>query len=204
VAGESSYHHGSLPQVLIEVSLDLIAERGLDGFSLATAAKAAGVSVAAPYRHFANKAALLGAIARTGFAQLEATLRAAVARYPDDPVEALLELGSAYIGFVVANPALAGVMFSVRGREPESDAGLAALGVLGEVLANLDATGRLTVPLDTALRATWALVHGLAVLHTGGMRTISEEDAPLLRRQVLRPLLDGGLLAPAGPGVSPR
>ena len=84
-------------------------------------------------------------------------------------------------------------MFSVRGREPESDAGLAALGVLGEVLARLEAAGRLAVPLDTALRATWALVHGLAVLHIGGMRTISEEDAPLLRKQVLRPLLDGML-----------
>jgi AcrR family transcriptional regulator len=193
VAGGSTYHHGSLHQVLIDVSLDLIAEHGLEGFSLATAAKAAGVSVAAPYRHFTNKAALLGAIARTGYAQLGAALREAADRHPDDPVEALLELGSAYVGFVIDQPALASVMFSVRGREPESDAGLAALGVLGDVLARLEAAGRLAVPLDTALRATWSLVHGLAVLHTGGMRTISEEDAPLLRKQVLRPLLDGML-----------
>jgi AcrR family transcriptional regulator len=193
VAGGSTYHHGSLRQVLIDVSLDLIAEHGLEGFSLATAAKAAGVSVAAPYRHFTNKAALLGAIARTGYAQLGAALRKAADRHPDDPVEALLELGSAYVGFVIDQPALASVMFSVRGREPESDAGLAALGVLGDVLARLEAAGRLAVPLDTALRATWSLVHGLAVLHTGGMRTISEEDAPLLRKQVLRPLLDGML-----------
>jgi AcrR family transcriptional regulator len=193
VAGGSTYHHGSLRQVLIDVSLDLIAEHGLESFSLATAAKAAGVSVAAPYRHFTNKAALLGAIARTGYAQLGAALQEAADRHPDDPVEALLELGSAYIGFVIDQPALASVMFSVRGREPESDAGLAALGVLGDVLARLEAAGRLAVPLDTALRATWSLVHGLAVLHTGGMRTISEEDAPLLRKQVLRPLLDGML-----------
>lgn len=193
MAGGSTYHHGSLRQVLIDVSLDLIAEHGLEGFSLATAAKAAGVSVAAPYRHFTNKAALLGAIARTGYAQLGAALREAADRHPDDPVEALLELGSAYVGFVIDQPALASVMFSVRGREPESDAGLAALGVLGDVLARLEAAGRLAVPLDTALRATWSLVHGLAVLHTGGMRTISEEDAPLLRKQVLRPLLDGML-----------
>jgi AcrR family transcriptional regulator len=193
VAGGSTYHHGSLRQVLIDVSLDLIAEHGLEGFSLATAAKAAGVSVAAPYRHFTNKAALLGAIARTGYAQLGAALLEAADRHPDDPVEALLELGSAYVGFVIDQPALASVMFSVRGREPESDAGLAALGVLGDVLARLEAAGRLAVPLDTALRATWSLVHGLAVLHTGGMRTISEEDAPLLRKQVLRPLLDGML-----------
>jgi hypothetical protein len=104
VPERSAFHHGSLPQVRIEVSLDLIAEHGLDGFSLATAAKAAGVSVAAPYRHFANKAALLGAIACTGFEQLGAVLRAADARYPDDPVEALLEQGVAYIGFVIDHP----------------------------------------------------------------------------------------------------
>jgi AcrR family transcriptional regulator len=195
VPGDTAYHHGSLPQVLIEVSLDLIAESGLESFSLARAAKAAGVSVAAPYRHFANKAALLGAIARSGFEELGATLRTAADQYPDDPVESLLEQGSAYIGFVVSRPALASVMFSTRGRDPQSNAGLAALAVLGETLARLERDGRLAVPLDTALRATWALVHGLAMLHTGGMRTISEEDAPVLRMQVLRPLLDGGLLA---------
>lgn len=177
------------------MSLDLIAESGLESFSLARAAKAAGVSVAAPYRHFANKAALLGAIARSGFEELGATLRTAADQYPDDPVESLLEQGSAYIGFVVSRPALASVMFSTRGRDPQSNAGLAALAVLGETLARLERDGRLAVPLDTALRATWALVHGLAMLHTGGMRTISEEDAPVLRMQVLRPLLDGGLLA---------
>ncbi|OLT12376.1 hypothetical protein BJF78_03920 [Pseudonocardia sp. CNS-139] len=112
----SGYHHGSLPQVLIEVSLDLIAEHGLDGFSLVRAAKAAGVSPAAPYRHFENKAALLGAIARTGYAQLGRELREAADRHPEDPVEALLELGSAYVDFVVARPAMSSVMFTVRGR----------------------------------------------------------------------------------------
>lgn len=196
MAGESPYHHGSLPQVLIEVSLNLIAEHGLDAFSLATAAKAAGVSVAAPYRHYTNKAALLGAIAAHGYEQLRAALLAAATRYPDDPVEALLEQGSAYVDFVISNSALASVMFSNSGREPQSEAGPAALAVLGETLTRLQAEARLTVPLDIALRAAWALVHGLAMLHTGGMRTISEDNAPALRRQVLRPLLLGGLVQP--------
>ncbi|MHA6628794.1 TetR/AcrR family transcriptional regulator [Pseudonocardia sichuanensis] len=192
----SGYHHGALRQALIDASLELIETHGVEGFSLATAARAAGVSAAAPYRHFANRAALLGEIAAAGFGQLRDVLRAAAARHPDDPVEALLEQGSDYIGWVVAHPAHAAVMFSTRGREPQSDAGLAALAELGAVLGRLAEGGRLAVPVDTALRTTWALVHGLAVLHLGGMRTISEEDVPRLRRQVLRPLLDGGLLRP--------
>lgn len=191
---DNGYHHGALPQAIIEASLELIAEHGLEGFSLAKAAKAAGVSAAAPYRHFANKAALLGAIAVFGFERLSAALRAAKADRQDDPVAELLDLGSAYIDFVITNPALAMVMFSTHDRPPQSAAGQEALGVLGEVLGRLHHQGRLTVPVDVALRATWATVHGVAVLHAGGMRTFQDNEGPAAYRQILRPLLDGGLL----------
>lgn len=188
------YHHGSLHRTLIEASLGLIQEHGVDGFSLAQAAKAAGVSVAAPYRHFENKRALLNEVARFGFAELGDRMRTEAARTPLDPVETLLDLGSAYVGFAVERPALFTVMFSNRGRDPQSNSGLASLGILGETLARLDANGQLRVPVDTALRSTWSLVHGLAMLHIGGMRTIAQEDAPDLRRDILRPLLVGGIL----------
>jgi AcrR family transcriptional regulator len=190
----ASYHHGSLPQALIAASVELIGRDGLEGFSLARAARAAGVTPAAPYAHFADKTDLLAAIADTGFRRLADELTAAATA--DDPADALLDLGSAYVGFVVANPALSSVMFARRGRPPRSDAGLTALGVLGGVLERLAAAERLRVPVDTALRASWALVHGLAVLTAGGMRTLSDEDGPEVRRTVLRTLTDGGLLTP--------
>lgn len=194
---KAGYHHGSLRRSLIEASLRLIDERGVEGFSLAQAAKAAGVSVAAPYRHFENKSALLDAVAAFGFTELASRLQEAATEHPDDLVDTLLDLGNAYVSFAAARPPLFTVMFSNRGRTPQSNSGLASLAVLGDVLGRLEALGRLSVPLDIALRSTWSLVHGLAMLHIGGMRTITEEDAPALRLDILRPLLTGGILAAA-------
>lgn len=190
------YHHGSLRQTLIDVSLDLISSRGVDAFSLAEAAQLAGVSVAAPYRHFRNKAAVLGAIADDGFRQLAEELRRAAAATPDAPERGLVELAMAYVDFAVRNSARFSVMFDLAGRAPQSAAGLEALAVLGDTLEELHERGRLTMAVDTALRATWSLAHGLAVLRIGGMRTIAEEDSPELRRQVFTAML-AGVLRPA-------
>jgi AcrR family transcriptional regulator len=203
-AQKTPYHHGSLQRALIEASLELIQRHGVDGFSLAQAAKIAGVSVAAPYRHFENKRALLNAVASFGFQELGNRLDAAALLNADDPVEVLLDLGSEYVAFAIDRPALFTVMFSNRGRDPQSQSGLATLAVLGNTLEHLAADGRLAVPLDTALRSTWSLVHGLATLHVGGMRTIAEEDAPRLRREILRPLLSGGILLEASSGRQVR
>ena len=201
---KAPYHHGSLQRALIEASLDLIHRHGVDGFSLAQAARAVGVIVAAPYRHFENKRALLNAVARYGFQELGGRLDATARRHADDPAEALLHLGSEYVAFAVDRPALFTVMFSNRGRDPQSDAGLASLAVLGNTLEQLAVDGRLAVPIDIAIRSTWSLVHGLATLHIGGMRTIIEADASRLRRDILRPLLSGGILLSGGPDPSRR
>jgi AcrR family transcriptional regulator len=200
---KAPYHHGSLQRALIEASLDLIQRHGVDGFSLAQAARAVGVSVAAPYRHFENKRALLNAVARYGFQELGERLDAAARRHADDPAEALLELGSEYVAFAVDRPALFTVMFSNRGRDPQSDAGLASLAVLGNTLEKLAVDGQLAVPIDIAVRCTWSLVHGLAALHIGEMRTITEADTPRLRRDILRPLLSGGILLAGDSRPSP-
>ncbi|GAB3748595.1 TetR/AcrR family transcriptional regulator [Microlunatus parietis] len=185
------YHHGSLRRTLIDVAVELIASHGVDGFTLAEAAKRAGVSAAAPYRHFAGKADLLGAIADDGFERLAADLREAVSEQAPDG--GLVDLALAYVDFSVREPARFTVMFDAGGRAPRSNAGLAALGVLGGVLESLHARGRLAMPVDTALRATWSLAHGMAVLRLGGMRTIAEEDSPQLRRQVFTAMLAGVL-----------
>ncbi len=67
-----SYHHGNLREALLEAALRLITERGLAGFAFAELARAAGVSPAAPYRHFRDRNALLAELARRGFEQLQA------------------------------------------------------------------------------------------------------------------------------------
>jgi AcrR family transcriptional regulator len=190
---KSSYHHGSLESALIDTALVLIEEQGVDGFSLASAARRAGVSVAAPYRHFANRRELLDAVARRGFTELGERLRAVRTDDTDD-VGLLLEQGLAYVRFAVDKPALFRVVFDSRGRDPQSSVGPAALAALGETLGRLEAAGRLRVSLDTALRLCWATVHGVAMLTIDGMRTFTEEDSETLRRQVLSPMLTGGVI----------
>ena len=75
-SGRAGYHHGNLPRALIDTTLDLVAERGVHGFSMAEASRRLGVAVAAPYRHFADRDALLAAVAvRAGEALAERLAR---------------------------------------------------------------------------------------------------------------------------------
>ena len=74
---ERGYHHGNLKEALLQAALRLIAEKGPAGFTFADAARLAGVSPAAPYRHFRDRDELLSSIAQRGFEQFEAVLTAA-------------------------------------------------------------------------------------------------------------------------------
>src|SRR5271154_2770181 len=98
-----TYHHGDLKRALTDAALALVREKGPKGFSLSEAARRAGVSVAAPYRHFADKAELLAAVAEEGFIQLHEALSAAGAAAPN-PKNRVIQLGRAYVGWAVAHP----------------------------------------------------------------------------------------------------
>lgn len=92
----ATYHHGSLRQALIDGAREILAERGHDQFSLNEVARRAGVSTAAPYRHFESKDDLLAAVADQGYATLHQTLERTAAS-TDDVRERLLRLGGAYV-----------------------------------------------------------------------------------------------------------
>ncbi|GAB3569069.1 TetR/AcrR family transcriptional regulator [Amycolatopsis endophytica] len=94
------YHHGNLRDELVRVSLDLIAERGVAGFSVAEVARRAGVSPAAPYRHFPERESLLAAVAATVAGQLADRAREAIAA-EDDPVGALAAAAGAYTAYLI-------------------------------------------------------------------------------------------------------
>lgn len=189
------YHHGALRRAMIDAALRLIDERGVEGFSLAQAAREAGVSVAAPYRHFENKRALLNEVAAFGFEELGRSLRQLDDDRSGEVVTDLIDLGLGYIDFAIERPPLFTVMFISRGRDAQSVAGLAALSVLGDAVQRLADGGRLTVSAEAAVQALWCQVHGLAMLQLGGMRTFAEADTAQ-RRAALRPLLEGGILLP--------
>jgi len=130
-----TYHHGDLERALVDTAITLIAKKGADAFTLREVARQVGVSHAAAYRHFADKSALLEAIAVQGYRELAVRLRAAIARVPHAEVEKrLLRIGVAYAMFAVEQEPRFRVMTRPRGEElrsPDLEAATdAALGVL--------------------------------------------------------------------------
>jgi AcrR family transcriptional regulator len=109
----STYHHGDLPRALRDAATRLLAERGSDGLTLREAARLVGVNHAAAYRHFADKRALLAAVAEDGYAKLAREMHGADTRSPD-PAERLRRIGTAYVSFARADPALFALMTGPR------------------------------------------------------------------------------------------
>src|ERR1700686_2675699 len=108
---ERGYHHGNLKEALLQAALRLIAEKGPAGFTFADAARLAGVSPAAPYRHFRDREELLSSIAQRGFEQFEAVLTAAWDDGRPDTVTAFERVGKAYLAFAREEPAFYSAMF---------------------------------------------------------------------------------------------
>src|SRR5438309_10011162 len=95
-SGPRGYHHGNLKEALMRAALELIAEKGPAGFTFAEAARSAGVSPAAPYRHFRDRDELLASVALQGFGQFEAALTRAWDGGRPDPFAAFERMGKAY------------------------------------------------------------------------------------------------------------
>lgn len=192
------YHHGDLRRHLIVAARDEVEEFGAEGVVLTRLATTCGVSVAAPYRHFANKEALLAAVAAEGFAELGEALRAAtgVGARPEDR---LVEAGVAYVRYAVANPQLFRLMFHEGVREAVGPEGEASL----QVLVGLVSACPLAVHVSTAVRASWAFVHGQAALAVGGMGSFGAVSEERVRGDIAT-LLHGMLSGDDDAGVPPR
>src|SRR5208283_2095149 len=109
--GQRSYHHGNLREALMRAALELIGQKGPAGFTFAEAARWAGVSPAAPYRHFRDRDELLASVALQGFEQFEAVLARAWDQGRPDVFVALDRLGKAYLEFARTEPAYYSAMF---------------------------------------------------------------------------------------------
>ncbi|MBV9332301.1 MAG: TetR/AcrR family transcriptional regulator [Alphaproteobacteria bacterium] len=151
------YHHGDLRNALLEAARSLLEEKSLADLSLRAVARRAGVSHAAPYRHFPNHESLLVELAVEGFATLRADLDAA-ARLNGPQSDRIAAIGAAYMRFVAQRPAQARLMFgpSLPNREQYAALSAAADAIGEDIGATLG---------DPALGiAVWAGVHGLAML----------------------------------------
>lgn len=191
---KSRYHHGDLRNALIGASLLLIQERGPKGFSLTEAARRAGVSAAAPYRHFQDKDSLLAAIALQGTLLLAKQLKAAIAQASENPGEGIVAGVEAYVHFARQQPAYFRCMFGAdldKAQYPELvtavQSALALVAPLLDVL--LGHSHDRPIPLPTIAAELWAIAHGVAALVVdGAFEQIVRDVAPeqLVRGLVLR------------------
>lgn len=172
---ERGYHHGNLKEALLQAALGLIAEKGPAGFTFADAARTAGVSAAAPYRHFRDRDDLLANIAQRGFEQFEQVLTQAWDDGRPNTVTAFERLGKAYLAFARNEPAFYSAMFE-SGIPADSDPALAAAGerAFGVIRAAAERLAALTppgVPRPPALMMAlhiWSMSHGIASLFGRG------------------------------------
>lgn len=193
-AGRRGYHHGNLREELIRAALGLIAEKGASGFTFADAARSAGVSSAAPYRHFRDRDALLADVARRGFERFTTALGQAWNDGKPEPFGAFEAMGRAYLAFARDEPAYYAAMFetdlSVE-RHPElRQAADAAFGALRGAAETLCAE----LPRETRPPAlmislhVWTMSHGVASLFVRpneGRRPLPMTPEELLEAGVL-------------------
>jgi len=198
------YHHGNLREALIDAALNLIAQKGPGGFTFADAARSAGVSSAAPYRHFRDRDALIADVARRGFELFEAHLEKAWDGGRPEPFKAFENVGRAYLSFARSEPAYYSAMFEA-GVAPETDAGLrqasdrafAVLRRASEALSANAPTAARPPALMMSLHV-WALSHGIASLFArgdAGRRSLPMTPEDLLEAAVLIYLRGLGLIA---------
>src|SRR5437667_10900095 len=192
---ERGYHHGNLKEALLQAALDLIAQKGAAGFTFADAARMAGVSPAAPYRHFRDRDELLSSIAQRGFEQFEALLAQAWDDGRPDTVTAFERVGKAYLAFARNEPAFYSAMFESSVPVDSSPALLAAserafaiIRAAADRLAALAPPGMPRPPVMLVASHIWSMSHGVASLFGRGdaaRRKLPMSAEDLLEAEVL-------------------
>jgi AcrR family transcriptional regulator len=171
----SRYHHGDLAAACVHAAMELLEENGgTAGLSLRAVARRAGVSPGAPYRHYADRDALISAVAAVGYRELAGCMAAAHAAptTPDD----LVAIGIAYVEFALRRPALFQLMFGAP-CDRENAERVAATTAVGELVRGGVRASFPDSDVEAMSNAVWSLVHGLAFLHLDGKFDASEPVA---------------------------
>lgn len=168
------YHHGDLRRAVIETALDMLREEKGWQFTLREVARRAGVSHAAPYKHFPDKAALLAEIAMIGFDRLRESLSAAKSEAPKTLRDEITPIARAYVAFGTDNPALYRLMFSAGEDKVVgvhlNERALAVFDVALETLRRGQAAGSIRKrPIEGQAAAWWGLIHGMTMLAIDGL-----------------------------------
>ena len=200
----SRYHHGNLPEAMLKEAVRTIQKQGVEALTLRGVGERLGVSRTALYRHFADKQALLAAVAAEGFRTLRTALAAAW-ESGGRGREGFDAMGLAYVRFAVTHPSHYRVMFGGyldrKRRDPELESeGPAAFQVLVDAIVTLQKRGEIVAdhPLHVA-RFVWATVHGVAMLAINGLLMCADEQAVIAVTRYAALRLGSGIGAHAAP-----
>jgi AcrR family transcriptional regulator len=174
------YHHGDLRSQLIEATRQLVEEKGPDHFSVSEACRRAGVSTAAPYKHFKDKTEMLREVAAGGMIRQSEQMIAELAPLPEGSRARIIALGRVYIRFATSEPGVFRLMFTWMG-ETEDDQQLYALGDQKFEVVQLEVAkchGRSEITQEDRQKAfmLWSFVHGLSFLSIDGK--LAEDKLP--------------------------
>ncbi|WP_166145269.1 TetR/AcrR family transcriptional regulator [Methylosinus sp. RM1] len=194
-ATKRPYHHGDLRRTIIETALEMLHEGKGWHFTLREVARRAGVSHAAPYKHFPDKASLLAEMALLGFDRLREALAAAELQPATSLREEFFAMAKAYVRFGVSTPALYRLMFSTEGgRAVDLHLHERALAAFGVVIALLERGQSMGVLRKRDVRgqatACWAQMHGVTLLTIDGL-LLPEKVGPAPLDNALLALLEG-------------
>ncbi|NEU97951.1 TetR/AcrR family transcriptional regulator [Bradyrhizobium uaiense] len=203
------YHHGDLRRVLIDAAMQLVGEGGPDAVSVREAARRAGVSPGAPFRHFPSRDALMNAVAEEAQRRFGAEIEAALADAPSgDPLGRFRCLGIAYLRWAMKNPTHFEIISSRRFFDHDRSAGVSSdnaelIGLTERTLAEAFSAGQLgTSDLKQVQIAGRALVYGFARMHIDGHLPrwgVTEAEAEQMAADIVDLFIAGiaGRVAPA-------
>lgn len=172
VRPKKRFHHGDLREALIAATRKLLIEHGPDGFTLADACRRAGVTTAAPYKHFRDKQEILEEIVSRGFGELTAANAGAVAEGGPGTIAGITAMGISYLEFAVAQPALFRLMFGhkseiMKVRQVDESGKQCLKSVIEDVATYSRKHGQAANAEEIALRL-WTFVHGASSLQLDG------------------------------------
>jgi AcrR family transcriptional regulator len=177
----TSYHHGDLRAQLIAAVRDLVETHGPDGFSVAEAARRAGVSSAAPYKHFKDRSELLRAVASAGMDVLKREMTDAASRHPFGSIAAVAAIGQAYVDFARREPGVFRLVFGLtEGHEEDAELqskGMSCFMVVLQAVADVLGTGLHDPQVQARGYMLWSTVHGHSFL-TIDRKTLGKVEVP--------------------------
>jgi AcrR family transcriptional regulator len=168
ITPKAGYHHGDLRAQLIAAVRDLVETHGPDGFSVAEAARRAGVSSAAPYKHFKDRHEILREVVSEAMDRLHAAMETGAAAHPKGSLEAIAAVGQAYVTFARAEPGVFRLVFGLtEGHENAPDLlakGESCFGVVVRTVAERIGTSPADSVVQRLAYILWSFVHGHSFL----------------------------------------